>query len=250
MGAVLAFLDVARRDPGLTDAGREPIERALQAGSRVRTILRQLLDFSRPPRREPAVVDVGAVARETAALFSAQQRYAGHELQVQVAEGTPAALADRGQVAQILLNLLINAGDACAGSDAPRIEVSVRGGALRTRRSAGQGADSARRTPDGVVCRVADDGPGVEPGHRERIFDPFFTTKFAGRGLGLAAVLGIVRTHGGGLRVDRHDQSARNERAPGRAERPRGAQGGGAWICDRGGCGSAGRHARHAHGQP
>ena len=125
MGAVLAFLDVAGRDPGLSAKGRDHIQRALQAGGRVRTILRQLLDFSRPPRPEPTAIDLEEIARETAGLLRAQRRYAEHEIRVEVLGETPAALGDRGQVAQILLNLLINAGDACAEADAPRVDVRV-----------------------------------------------------------------------------------------------------------------------------
>jgi hypothetical protein len=186
MGALLAFLDLVGRDPALSAPGRVHLERAAREGERVRTILRHLLDFSRPPRRERVAVDVARVAEEAAGLVRAQRRYAGIAIEV-VSEGEPPpADTDAGALAQILLNLIVNAADALrAGTPAPRVSVHVRPAAGRWRAGEGPAPAGARRTADAVECAVADNGPGIAPEDGERIFDPFFTTKPPGEGTGL-----------------------------------------------------------------
>lgn len=188
IGAILALVDLAARDPGLGEDARAHLERAGREGLRVRSILRQLLDFSRPPRPTPGPVDVAATAREAVALVSAQRRYAGVAFEVCADSRAPIALADGSVVLQILINLLINAGDAQKGRDSARVRVDVAPATLARRRddAAGEGDPARRRgVPDAVECRIADDGPGIAPEHRERVFDPFFTTKPPGEGTGL-----------------------------------------------------------------
>ncbi len=186
IGAILALVDLAGRDPGLSGEARDHLARAGREGVRVRTILRQLLDFSRPQRPTPGPVDLAAAAEQAAALVRAQRRYTGVDFRVERAPGTPAARGDAGAVTQILMNLLLNAGDAVAGRDPARVRVQVRPGHAERRRGDAPDAPApARRRPDAVECEVADDGPGLEPADRERIFDPFFTTKPAGEGTGL-----------------------------------------------------------------
>jgi signal transduction histidine kinase len=188
MGALLAFVDLARRDASLSPAAQGLLERAGREGERVRTILRQLLDFSRPPRRAPCRVDLARLCEETAGLVRAQRRYAGIRIEVASEGGAPTALADPDAVVQIVLNLLLNAADALsrAGAESePRIRVRVRGVAARLRAGEGPEAAAARRSADCVECVVEDNGPGIAEGDRERIFDPFFTTKPPGEGTGL-----------------------------------------------------------------
>jgi two-component system, cell cycle sensor histidine kinase and response regulator CckA len=98
----------------------------------------------------------------------------------------------------VLLNLIANARDALAGSGA--IHVSARVCQLDGEPDADD--VSMVGTPGTfLVLEVADNGPGIDRELRRRIFEPFFTTKSTGHGLGLAAVLGIVRAHGGGMRL-------------------------------------------------
>jgi signal transduction histidine kinase len=185
IGAILALADLAARDPGLSDASRRHLERVGGEGARVRNILRQLLDFARPPRATLEPVDLAAAAEQAVALVSAQRRYAGIEFRVERAPDTPTARADPGAVAQILLNLLLNAGDAVQGCEAPRVRVALRGCHASRRQADEPGAPPPPRPPDTVECEVADNGCGVDAEDRERIFDPFFTTKPAGEGTGL-----------------------------------------------------------------
>jgi hypothetical protein len=204
MGAILAFLDLAARDPGLSPDGREHLTRAAREGERVREILRQLLDFSRPARGVPGPLDLAAVAEETAALVRAQRRYAGISIEVVREPGPTLALADSHAVTQILLNLLLNAAVAVDGRSEPRIELRVGPAPLHLRAGEDAAAASARREPDAVCCRVSDNGPGVSEADRERIFDPFFTTKDPGEGtgLGLSNALRLAEENGGRLDLE------------------------------------------------
>jgi signal transduction histidine kinase len=210
MSALLAFVDLAQRDPALPGAARGLLDRAVHEGERVRAILRQLLDFSRPPRRAPARVDLARLCEETAGLVRAQRRYAGIAIEVESEGDPPPALADPDAVVQIVLNLLLNAADALSkaaatarageahseaepsggpppgpGAPQPRIRVLVSPAAARWRAGEGPGATARRRRLDAVECVVADNGPGIAEEDRERIFDPFFTTKPPGEGTGL-----------------------------------------------------------------
>jgi hypothetical protein len=203
MAAQLAFLDLVGRDPTLGAPARAHLERAAQQGERVRRILRQLLEFSRPPRMERVPVDLASLAEEAVALVRAQRRYAGVQLEVECVGVPPAAIADPGGVAQILLNLVLNAADAVAASAEKRVRLSVRPAALRVRAGESPAAAAQRRAPDAVECRVADTGSGIAPADRERVFDPFFTTKDpgVGTGLGLANSLRLAEELGGDLEL-------------------------------------------------
>jgi hypothetical protein len=211
MAALLAFVDLAQRDAALPAGARGLLERATREGERVRAILRQLLDFSRPPRRAAAPVDLARLCEETAALVRAQRRYAGIAIEVVRAGEPPPALADPDLVAQILLNLLLNAADALRTEPAhgahaadPRIRIEVRGAPARVRAGEGPEGAAGRRRADAVECVVADNGPGVAPEDRERIFDPFFTTKPPGEGtgLGLSNAARFAEELGGSLELD------------------------------------------------
>lgn len=186
MGALLAFLDLAGRDPGISDASRSHLARAAAQVERVRKILRQMLDFSRPERRNAVVFDLSAVAEETAALLRAQSSGRGIEITTRRDGALPMVIGDPAAAAQILLNLGLNALDAVAGVDAPRVQFRLQPATLQCRAAdAGATATVNRRRPDAVACVVEDSGPGVAPEDRERIFDPFFTTKAPGQGTGL-----------------------------------------------------------------
>jgi signal transduction histidine kinase len=186
IGAMLAFLELASRDPGLAEASRAHLGRAAREGERVRVILRQLLDFSRPARTAPAPLDLASVAEEASRLVTVQHANRHIALELRRAEGLAPALGDTGAVLQILLNLLLNAADAVAGSESPAIALELRRSVLHARGGDGDaGGAQGRAQADAVECVVADNGCGIAETDRERVFDPFFTTKPPGQGTGL-----------------------------------------------------------------
>ncbi len=203
MGAMLAFVDLAKRDPGLDPVSRSHLDRATREGERVRAILFQLLDFSRPPRGQCAPVDLRAVCAETASLVGAQRRFANIRIEVSAEGEPPQAWADPNGVAQIVLNLLLNAADALRETSGPRIRVVIAATARWLRE--GESVDGAveRLRTDAVRCRVEDNGPGIAEEDRERIFDPFFTTKAPGEGsgLGLSNAQRLAEEFGGSLEL-------------------------------------------------
>jgi two-component system NtrC family sensor kinase len=189
MGAVLAFVDLAQRDAALSPEAQAHLSRAAEQGERVREILRQLLDFSRPPRAAATAVDLRAAAEQTVGLVQAQSRYRQVRFELRSDEAVAPALADHGLVAQILLNLVLNAADAALAGDPSVVRLTITSAAMAARagdRSSGDRLLAAdRKACDAVECRVEDSGPGVLEEDRERIFDPFFTTKPPGDGTGL-----------------------------------------------------------------
>ena len=122
-------------------------------------------------------------------------------LKLNLERGLPPIQADPNQIRQIVMNLIINASEAI-GDRSGVITVSV--GATRYDKRHLHKTDLHDDLPPGLYIRleVADTGIGMDAKTRSRIFDPFFSTKFTGRGLGLAAVLGIVRAHKGTIKVD------------------------------------------------
>jgi signal transduction histidine kinase len=204
MGALLAFLDLAARDPGLGEAARQHLARGQREGERVRRILRQLLDFSSPPRGARAPVDLARLCEETATLVRAQRRYARIRIEVAAEGDPPPALADASAVGQILLNLLLNAADALGEAADPWIRITVRPAPARVRAGdPDREAAASRRRRDAVECLVEDNGPGIAEEDRERVFDPFFTTKPPGEGtgLGLANATRFAEEFGGALEL-------------------------------------------------
>jgi PAS domain S-box-containing protein len=123
------------------------------------------------------------------------------ELDLQLADEVPPIEADMAQLQQLVMNLVINAGEAIG--DAPGV-VTIRTGV----RELAEGRIRASPRDSGIIpggyvfLEVRDTGSGMDEITRQRIFDPFFTTKFTGRGLGLSAVLGIVRGHLGAIDVE------------------------------------------------
>src|SRR5262249_35469781 len=112
----------------------------------------------------------------------------------------PANLAVRGdpaQLRQVLLNMIANARDALSGRGA----IKIRGGTVQLTGDPDPADILTAPAGSFVTIDVEDNGPGMDRETRRHVFEPFFTTKSLGHGLGLPAALGIVRAHGGGIRV-------------------------------------------------
>ncbi len=143
-------------------------------------------------------VDLSALVRDMDELLrvSAPKKTS---LECELAEGLPAIVGDATQLRQIVLNLVINAAEAMDGSGVVRIR--TRPAHCSASELVSEFVSETPPAGDYVLLEVSDTGPGMSEATRKRLFDPFFTTKFSGRGLGLAAVLGIVRGHRGTVQV-------------------------------------------------
>jgi signal transduction histidine kinase/CheY-like chemotaxis protein len=171
-----------------------------RAAERAADLTRQLLAYAGKGRLEVVELDVSRLAREVVDLVgvSISKQI---ELHCRLGDGLPAVTGDASQLRQVVMNLVLNAADAIGdheGAIAVESELVELGEAERDG-WLGQEAWSGGRF---VALRVADTGGGMVEAVRRRIFEPFFTTKATGRGLGLAATLGIVRSHGGWIRVE------------------------------------------------
>ena len=198
LGALLGNLDLAQQKLPTGSPARPFLDEVGEAARRAAALTQQMLTYSGRSRPSARRLDLGALLEELSPELADLAR--GHALRVQAAPGVVVA-ADASQLRQVLHSLVANANEALVGREGA---ISV---ALGTRvvARADLGAhvlgDAALEGPCAALA-VSDDGCGIGPEVMPRIFDPFFSTKFTGRGLGLSAVLGIVRGHHGAILVD------------------------------------------------
>jgi two-component system, NtrC family, sensor histidine kinase HydH len=145
----------------------------------------QLLDYVRSSPRREGAIDVGVALESIADLLHAESVKRDVVLSVDVRRPLAALRADPGQFQQVIVNLAVNALDACEKGG--RVTLRARDGGK-----------------DRIVIEVEDDGHGIDPAIKTQIFDPFFTTKKRGRGtgLGLWVVAQLVHVHGGEIELD------------------------------------------------
>ena len=189
LGAISGYAELVRarlRDggPAAVAQAAEFAERIVAETARIDRIVRDLLDLARPSAPEVRPVQVRGPLDAALRLARAQPRFRAVEVTEDVPADLPSALADEQRLAQVLLNLLLNAGDALSGAGAVRV--------------------SARADGATIELAVEDGGPGFAAADLPRVFEPFFTTKPAGQGtgLGLAICRGIVEALGGEIRAE------------------------------------------------
>jgi len=170
------------------------------AARRAAELTQKMLAFAGGGAMQLAWISLNEVVSEMVELLRPALR-GGREVSLALARPSPGLEADPTQMRQVVLNLVLNAAEAIEG-EGGRIEVATGEVYCERDRLAAAVVGADRTEGRYVFLRVSDDGAGLSPQLRERIFEPFFTTKFTGRGLGLAAVLGIVRGHHGAIEVD------------------------------------------------
>jgi len=178
-----ASLALQMRTP---EAAQERIAEVLRASERVALLVSQMLAYAGKGAFVLEPVDLSQQVREIVPLIRASI-VRTVALELQLTDGLPPIEGDRSQVQQIVMSLIMNAAEAIG--DGPGTVVIV---------TAATALSGAQR----VLFEVRDDGCGMDDATRARIFDPFFTTKFTGRGLGLAAALGIIRALHGEISVE------------------------------------------------
>jgi two-component system cell cycle sensor histidine kinase/response regulator CckA len=188
--------DLMAMDLQQTHPHFERLQEILRQVQSAKRLTGQLLGYARKGRFEVRLLDLNQLIRETVETFGRTRKdisiHVTLDPQLEVFEG------DAGQIEQLMLNLLLNAGDAMPGQGALDIQ---------SRNVSHEEISGNVFTPkEGayVMIAVHDTGVGMDPETRERIFEPFFTTKQMGRGtgLGLASVYGVVKGHGGYIDVE------------------------------------------------
>jgi two-component system cell cycle sensor histidine kinase/response regulator CckA len=197
---VFANAELALREVPTDSKAATYLGRLNAAGKRLADLTRQMLAYSGRGRVEVTAVDVCSAAAEILELLRASIP-ATIALEPSLPAGLPPVRAERGQLSQVILNLVTNAAESI-GSLPGTVRVTVRSEYFDPAMQASLAVRPLREPGQYVCIEVRDDGCGMDRATRERIFDPFFTTKATGRGLGLASTLGIVRAHQGGLQVD------------------------------------------------
>jgi signal transduction histidine kinase/CheY-like chemotaxis protein len=212
---IVANTDILKEQASAESSSLEMLEEVELAATRAADLCDQMLTYAGKARAsERTELNLSRMLEETGRLLTASLP-PNCQLELDLAKGLPLIEGDPVQISQVVLNLIKNASEAI-GED---------GGEIRLRTGEGEAAvcampcdrctadleeghleftagDCQRGTVPGVYFEISDDGVGMDADTRSKIFDPFFTTKFTGRGLGLAAVQGIVRSHGGSIFID------------------------------------------------
>ena len=192
--ASLALLDLTEESPAFA-----PVTDIERAAHRASDLTRQMLAYSGRGQFIVEPVDLSELVAEMGSLLrtvlSSQAT-----LEFALASPLPLMEGDATQIRQVVMNLITNASDAL-GDGGGRIHVSTGTQRISTAQVELDYLGDPVADGDYVFVEVTDTGEGMDPSTVARIFEPFFTTKFTGRGLGLAATLGIVRGHRGGIRI-------------------------------------------------
>ena len=175
------------------------LEQITQASMRAAELCKQMLAYSGRGRFVVRRLDLGELVEQTTQMLQISISKKS-VLRFHLEKELPPVEMDATQIRQVIMNLVINASEAI-GDKSGVIGIST--GLLHVDRAYFHGTLMDADLPEGdyVFLEISDSGSGMSPETQAKIFDPFFTTKFTGRGLGLAAVLGIVRGHKGALKV-------------------------------------------------
>jgi PAS domain S-box-containing protein len=172
-----------------SDSPFRPALRDLETlGLRASELIQQMLAYAGGTPLVTQLVDLSALVAEMDVLLGASLSKKA-KLRFDLEQDLPAIECDPSQLRQVVMNLLTNASEALRDAEG-RIDVATR--------RVPAGPDAGEQ----LELEVRDTGCGMDPETRARMFDPFFTTKFTGRGLGLAAALGIVRRHQASIDVE------------------------------------------------
>ena len=197
--AILGNADLALAELPPTSPARLNLVDIERASCRAAELCRQMLDYSGKGRFVIEPLNLSAIVSEMAQMIEVSISKKCH-LRCDLPPSLPATEGDATQIRQVIMNLIINASEAIADTNGT---IAVTTGVLECDREYLLDSYLGADRPEGtyVYIEVADTGSGMTKEIKTRLFEPFFTTKFTGRGLGLSAVLGIVRGHKGVIKV-------------------------------------------------
>ncbi len=197
--AIMGHSELALEELSPVAPARQSINDIATAAKRASELCRQMMTYAGKTSHSPELVNLKTLFEEMLHLLKTSiSKKAIFNLHI--AEDLPSILADPSQIRQIVMNLIINASDAIGDKSGV---ISITTGATRCDEEYLMQTDLYSEIAPGlyVYFEVSDTGIGMDITTQSRIFEPFFTTKFSGRGLGLASVMGIVRTHNGAIKV-------------------------------------------------
>ncbi len=195
LAVILGNASIHLRDRSLTPKLRDSLDDIVSAAERGSSLTHQLLVYARGGLQKPSPNDLWRLVESVVQIL---RRTVPPQIEflLSLPADLPPIMADPSQIEQVIMNLCLNAIQA---SNPPnQVEISACVQTLDATHSV-----RLELQPGRYVClKVRDYGCGMDPPTMARIFEPFFSTKFAGRGMGLAATLGIIQSHGGQIRVE------------------------------------------------
>lgn len=196
---ILGNADLALTDGALSDPARQSVREIERSALQAADLCRQMLAYAGKGKLVVEPLSLNELIEEMKHLLEVTI-FRKARLTFRLESPLRAIIGDISQIRQVIMNLLINAAEALSEDGG---EIHIRTGTRYCEASFGQGGFGADgfRPGEYVFLEVTDSGNGMLPENIPHIFEPFYTTKFTGRGLGLAAVLGIVRGHHGLLKV-------------------------------------------------
>jgi len=198
LGGILASTELALTECAQGSVVEEELQRVKTTSVRGAEIVRQLMIYGGEESPNLELVDMSALVSEMLQLLNVS--ISKHTiLKIELDQDLPPVQANPAQIRQVVMNLVTNASEAI-GERSGKIRVTSAKVKIGRDSTAPGGVGLAEG--DYLRLEVSDTGSGIRPEVQARIFDPFFSTKRAGRGLGLAAVQGIIRSHGGTISVE------------------------------------------------
>jgi two-component system, NtrC family, sensor kinase len=190
LASVVGFSDLLAEAADVPPRLAEPLAVIRQEAERASAIVRNLLSFARRQEGDRQLQSIRPILESTHQLLKNQLMAARIELTLEFEPGLPAVEVHANQIKQVFVNIINNAAQAITG--------------MRAKAGGGRIEIVTRCEPDGLSVNISDNGPGIPEDVAQHVFEPFFSTKSEGEGtgLGLSICLGIVKEHGGGIRVD------------------------------------------------
>jgi len=207
LGAVGGYLKILERG-SLEDAdGKDIIRRAGREVTRIDSILKEFLEFSRSEKKPLTPVDVNALLLESINGLEGHPDFKDIELKTDLAQGLPVVRINDGKLRQVFINLLVNAAQSMSSAGKAGVvvveselqKVPVTGANLRRRKGDKPLSPGQQIYRNFVAVRIKDSGSGISEEDARKIFDPFYTTKEVGKGTGLGLFVSesILKTYGG-----------------------------------------------------
>jgi PAS domain S-box-containing protein len=197
--AILGNADMALTDLSPVSPARVSLQEIQKAAHRAADLCQQMLAYSGKGKYAIEALNLSEVIRKMAHILEVSVSKQA-VLRYRLADNLPSIEGDVMQMRQVFMNLVINASEALGNEGG---SISVTTGVMECDRAYLNEGPMGDDLPGGpyVFVEIADTGCGMDGETQAKLFDPFFTTKFTGRGLGMSAVLGIVRGHGGVIKI-------------------------------------------------